>query len=499
MDEKKANAIERWENEGGATASGALDALSTPAVTRSPSQHRLGDPTESGFKTMRRPEEQLPAEIADWVTKPFARFFKIAVAAAAMLLVATAAALILANSGWSTQFSALWETPLGLSFGSFEFSRSVRHWINDGLMTLFFFVVALELKRELVLGELRHVRTAALSLAGALGGMLAPACLFLTLMHGRAGVNGWGTVTATDTAFALGCLALLGSRVPPSLRLYVLSLAIFDDVGAILVVAIGYGEAMNWAAFVAAALGLIIVASAARIGIRNIPVYFVFGMAIWLCFDASGVHPTVAGVALGLLTPTGRWVTNIRMRAILGRVLSRPQGEHARGESMERRQLQRASRAARESVSPVERLEQMLHPWVGFAILPIFALANAGVTFSGTSLNRPLFAAIVASFVLGKPIGVLGISYFAVRIGVAKRPPGLTWPLIAGGALLAGIGFTMALFIAGLALTPAEFDVAKLGILLASVISALAGTAALFCLTSKTRTAQRGSTAPATA
>jgi NhaA family Na+:H+ antiporter len=481
--ERTSTAIDRWEDEGGSMTSGATES----------STHRVDEQCTAGVPPLKRPpDEELPSEMADWITKPFARFFKIEVAAAVMLLIATVAALTVSNSGWAGPFAAFWETPVGLGFGEFEFARSLRHWINDGFMTLFFFVVALELKREIILGELRHVRTAALSLAGALGGMLAPAFTFLVLMRGQAGMNGWGTVTATDTAFAIGCLALLGSRIPPSLRLFILSLAIFDDVGAILVVAIGYGEAVNWAAFAAAALGLAVLAGAARVGIRSIPVYFVLGIGIWLCFDASGIHPTVAGVALGLMTPTRRWVSNLRMRAILGRVLSHSQGEHASGATIERQDLRQASTAARESSSPVERLEFMLHPWVGFVILPIFAFANAGVAFSGTDLMQPLSIAILVAFVLGKPAGVLSVSWLAVRLGLAARPPGLTWPLIVGGGLLTGIGFTMALFIAGLAFAPQQFADAKIGILLSSIISALAGIAVLFWLTSGRRKTHRG-------
>ncbi len=395
----------------------------------------------------------------------------------------TIAALVLANAGCSASFLAFWEMPLGLHFGAFQFARSLRHWINDGLMTLFFFVVALELKRELVLGELRHIRTAMLSLAGAIGGMIVPACVFLAVMRGQAGARGWGTVVATDTAFALGCLAVLGSRVPSTLRLFILSLAIFDDVGAILVVAIGYSDGVNWLSLAAAGIGIIVLTATAYIGIRSVMVYFAMGAAIWLCFDASGIHPTVAGVVLGLLTPTGRWVSNIRMRAILGRVLARSKGEHATGRSVERKELRQASRATRESVSPVERLEMMLHPWVGFAILPIFALANAGVSFSGTNLNQPLIWAIVMSLVVGKPIGVLAMSWLAVRAGFAVRPPSMSWALIAGGAILTGIGFTMSVFIAGLAFTPSQFDVARIAILLASAMCALFGILTLYGLT----------------
>jgi NhaA family Na+:H+ antiporter len=311
---------------------------------------------------MRQDKACLPSEIADSFTKPFVRFFKIEAAAGAILLLATLAALILSNSAWSTRFIAVWETPIGGHFGSFDFTRSLRHWINDVLMTPFFFVVALELKREFVLGELRNYRMAALSFAGALGGMLAPASLYLALMRGQPGVHGWGTVMTSDTAFIVGCLALLGSRIPPSLRLFLLSLAVFDDVGAILVVAVGYGDALNWGALAVVALLLAGVIGAGRIGIRSVPVYFLLGALIWLGFNASGIHPTIAGVILGLMTPTTRWVSDDRLRALFRRVLSYPRGEHWSGDNPDRRDLVQARIAATEVLSPLERLEMMLHP-----------------------------------------------------------------------------------------------------------------------------------------
>jgi NhaA family Na+:H+ antiporter len=424
--------------------------------------------------------------MADQFTKPFARFLKIKAATGGMLLLATFAALILSNSPWSTAFLAFWETPIGLHFGSLDFTRSLRYWINDGLMTLFFFVVALELKRALVLGKLRTLRVAALSFAGALGGMLVPACLYLALMNGLPGMHGWGTVVATDTAFVIGCLALLGSRIPSSLRLFLLSLAIFDDVGAILIVAVvGYGDALNWAALALVALGLAAVAGAARIGIRSAPIYFLLGGAIWLCFDASGIHPTLTGVVLGLMTSTHGWVSDKRLHSILGRVLSYPRGDHWSGDTTDRSDLRRAAIAATEALSPEERLEMTLHPWVGFVVMPIFAFANAGVTISGVDIAQPVFTAIFA----GKPIGVLTLSWLAVRLGLATRPLDLSWSLLAAGGLLTGIGFTMSLFIAGLAYTPTTLDAAKIGILTASVVSAAAGLLMLIWVTSRKRTA----------
>ncbi|HSS66148.1 MAG TPA: Na+/H+ antiporter NhaA [Gammaproteobacteria bacterium] len=437
---------------------------------------------------MEQDSASLPPEIADRFTRPFARFLKVEAAAGALLLLATFAALILSNSAWSTAFLAFWETPIGLHFGSLDFTRSLRHWINDALMTLFFFVVALELKRELILGELRNLRMAALSFAGALGGMLVPAALYLSLMTGQPGMHGWGTVMATDTAFVIGCLALFGSRIPPTLRLFLLSLAIFDDVGAILVVAIGYGDALNWGALALGLVGLAVVAGTARIGIRSVPVFFLLGGMIWLCFDASGVHPTIAGVVLGLMTPTRGWISDERLRAILGRVLSYPIGDRWSGDTTERRDLRRAGAAATEALSPVERLEMMLHPWVAFAIMPVFALANAGVAISGADFGQPVSVVIFAGLVFGKPIGVLTFSWLVMRLGLATRAPGLSWPLLAAGAFLTGIGFTMSLFIAGLAYAPAMLDAAKVGVLTGSVASAAAGVLMLAWLTTRKRT-----------
>ncbi len=443
--------------------------------------------TKEITEAMNNDDASFPPEMADRFVRPFAQFLKIEAAAGVVLLLATLTALALSNSAWSAPFLAFWETPIGLHLGSLDFTRSLRHWINDALMTLFFFVVALELKRELILGELRNLRMAALSFAGAFGGMLVPAAIYLAFMTGQPGIHGWGTVMATDTAFVIGCLALFGSRIPPTLRLFLLSLAIFDDVGAILVVAIGYGDAPNWSALALGLLGLAVVAGAARIGIRSIPVFFLFGGLIWLCFDASGIHPTIAGVLLGLMTPTHGWVSDERLRAMLGRVLSYPLGDHWSGDTIDRRDLRRVGAAARETLSPVERLEMMLHSWVAFAIMPIFALANAGVAMTGIHVGQPVSVAIFAALVFGKPIGVLVFSWVAIRFGLARRGHGLSWPFLAAGSFLTGIGFTMSLFIAGLAYTPAMLSAAKIGVLAGSVASAAVGLLMLAWLTTKGR------------
>jgi NhaA family Na+:H+ antiporter len=425
---------------------------------------------------------RLPAGLVDRLVKPFTRFLRIEAAAGSVLLLFTVAALVLSNSPWSHSFLGVWETPIGIRIGSVEFGRSLREWINDGSMTLFFFLVALELKRELVLGELKKPRMAALSVAGALGGMIVPAGLYLILQRGQPGATGWGTVMATDTAFVIGCLALVGSRIPQSLRVFMLSLAIVDDIGAILVVAIGYSSHIAWGALGLGAAGVVIVRAMTLVGVRSFLIYFLAGGLIWLAVDASGIHATITGVFLGLMTPARRWVSDERLYAILEKVIAHPASNEGSGATKDRRTLQAAEIAARETLSPVERLEIGLHPWVGFVIMPVFAFANAGLPLSLSDLSHSVIVAVFVGFVLGKPVGVLVFGWLAVRLGIAIRPPDLSWRMLAGGGLLAGIGFTMALFIAHLAFDASLIDSAKLGIFLASVVSAVAGLALLMSL-----------------
>jgi NhaA family Na+:H+ antiporter len=346
---------------------------------------------------------------------------------------------------------------------------------------LFFFLVALELKRELVLGELSNPRLAALSIAAALGGMAVPAGLYFLLQSGEPGVGGWGTVMATDTAFVIGCLAILGSRAPRSPRVFTISLAIVDDIGAVTAVAIGYSDRIEWGPLAAAALGFTAILALGRAGVRSVAAYAVAGLAVWLAVDASGVHATIAGVILGLMTPARRWVSDLRLYAILDQVVAHPAGDHGSGDTKDRETLQLAELAARESLSPVERLQVSLHPWVGFVVMPLFALANAGMPLSWGGFESSLTLAVFVGFAVGKPVGVLAFAWMTIRSGLAVRPPNLTWGLLAGGGFLAGIGFTMALFIADIAFDASLLDNAKLGILLGSICSAVAGLAILAC------------------
>lgn len=424
---------------------------------------------------------QLPKEHIDWVTRPVTRFLQIEASAGVVLLVFTVLAVSLANSPISEAFNHFWHLPIGINLGSIVFERTIHGWINDAVMTLFFFLIALELKRELVLGELRNPKLAILSIVAALGGMLVPALVYLFLQYGEPGQHGWGTVMATDTAFVIGCLALIGRDIPKSLRLFMLSLAVVDDIGAIIVVAVGYGSNINWLAIGLALIGFVFVRAMAFVGIRSIVLFFMMGGLVWLAVDASGIHPTVTGVILGLMTPTKKWVSDDHLHTIMDCVVAYPPGDHWSGDTPDRKVLRTAEAAAREALSPVERLEMLLHPWVGFVVMPLFAIANAGVTLSAENLTTSLTLAVFVGFVVGKPVGIFLFSWVAVKLRIALLPTDLTWRMVLGGGMLAGIGFTMALFIANLAYSPDQINAVKLGILAASIFSAVLGFVLLRC------------------
>jgi NhaA family Na+:H+ antiporter len=416
----------------------------------------------------------LPVEPIQFLVSPLARFLHVQAASGIVLVLATITALVLANSPAGARYQAFWDTPVVLTIGSFSLGHSVQEWINDGLMVIFFFVIGLEVKRELVLGELRDVRRAALPIAAALGGMVAPAGIYLALQHGQPGERGWGIPMATDIAFVVGCMALLGPRVPHGLRVMLLSLAIADDVGSILVIAIGYTAEIHWGAlFVGLALMAAVVVFT-RLGVRSSSFYTLLGILVWLAFLKSGVHTTIAGVLLGLLTPARTYLSKGTFGQLLEWARQVLEGDWEK-EPHRVEKVRRLQWAARETISPLEYLEQTLHPWVGFAIMPIFALANAGVPIQLDALGAPVSMAVMLGLLIGKPVGIVLLSWLAVRAGLAKLPDGVGWKAFVGAGCLAGIGFTMALFIAGLALTGPLLYTAKIGILSGSVLSAAVG------------------------
>jgi NhaA family Na+:H+ antiporter len=420
-------------------------------------------------------QDPLPREPIDRLIGPLERFLHVQAAGGIVLLGCAALALALANSPWQDAFLGFWQTELSVGIGPFELRHSLRHWINDALMAVFFFVIGLEVKREVAIGELRDPRRAALPVAAALGGMLAPAAIFLALQGNGPAAAGWGIPMATDIAFVVGCLALLGPRVPLSLRVLLLSLAIADDIGAIVVIAIGYTKGLDLGLLAVGLLGFAGIRALARLGVRSFLVYTVAGAGVWLAFHESGVHATIAGVVLGLLTPAKPQVSEGGLAEALARASEIFRGERSQLAHGRAAQIRRLRRVTREAISPLEYLEARLHPWVGFVIMPLFALANAGVPVSLGDFAHPVALAVAAGLVVGKPLGILAFSWLAIRTGLASRPPEIGWPLLVGAGSLAGIGFTMALFIAGLALEGELLDAAKIGTLGGSVVSAALG------------------------
>lgn len=410
----------------------------------------------------------------DRLLSPWQRFLRVEAASGILLLAATLASLLIANSPLCGAFARFWSLPVGVQFGSVVFHLSLRHLVNDGLMTIFFFVVGLEVKREMVSGELRTLRRAAFPVLAAIGGVLFPAGIYLFVLWGKPGAAGWGIPMATDIAFVVGCMALLGSRIPNGLRIALLSLAIVDDIVAILVIAFGYSQHLSWGWLLIGftALGAILLFQ--KLGVRRFFAYGMTGVFCWYAFHESGVHATIAGVLLGLITPVRRRVDGQWFWSAVARW--RERFESAGPESVLRlREVRAFRRAAQGAVSPLDYFIDVLHPWVSFGIMPLFAFANAGVEVHLGSFSSPLFLAVVLGLVLGKPAGIYLAGMGAVHAHLAELPDGVTRFHVWGGGVLSGIGFTMALFIASLALDGPLLEVAKAGILSASTLSAVAG------------------------
>jgi NhaA family Na+:H+ antiporter len=415
------------------------------------------------------------------LVRPFQQFFRTEAAGGVLLLVCALVALVWANTPWAASYFALWSTVVTAGFGSFEISKPLLLWINDGLMAIFFFVVGLEIKREVLMGELGSPRKAALALVAALGGMVVPALLYTAVNAGGEGAAGWGIPMATDIAFALGVLALLGRRAPLALKVFLTALAIIDDLGAVLVIAFFYTAQLElgYLAFGAGVLAALVILN--RSGVRRTAPYLVLGVALWLAFLKSGVHATIAGVLLAMTIPARRLLDDSAFLARGRELLDRFARDVKPGEGLPTADqadvLHALEDAAERLDTPLHRMEHALHGWVAFGIMPVFALANAGVALGGgLPLGSPVTLGVILGLFAGKQLGVTGFSWLAVRMGWAELPQGVSWRQLYGVSLLTGIGFTMSLFIANLAFdSPAVLDGAKVGILAASLIAGVAG------------------------
>jgi Na+:H+ antiporter, NhaA family len=410
------------------------------------------------------------------LSPPVRDFLGTEAGSAVVLLAAAVIALVWANSPWSGSYESFWTTTAGLHVGGSGIDLTLREWVNDGAMAVFFVVVGVEISREATSGELRDPRTVMVPALGALGGLLVPVLIYLAFNAGGPDAHGWGTVMSTDTAFLIGILALFGPACPDRLRLFLLTLAIVDDLGAITVMAVFYSGHVDVVALGVA--GLIVVAILVMRWLRvwRLLPYVVAGVALWVAIHASGVAPTLAGVLVGLLIP----VTVPRREHV--EAVTAYAGDLVDDTTAEREHL--AELAARAAIPTGDRLQRMLHPWSAFVVVPVFGLANAGVSFGGgvlqDALTSRLAIGIAVALVVGNAIGITGASTLAIRLGLGELPGRVRYGHLLGGAVLAGIGFTISLFVAGLAFhDPATLDRAKVGILAGSLVAAVAGSALL--------------------
>ena len=404
-------------------------------------------------------------------------FLRTEEASGVFLLGATVVALVWANSPLRDSYERLWSTVATVEVGGLDIGMDLQNWVNEGLMTLFFLVVALEVKREVTTGELRDPKTAALPAIAAIGGMVVPAGIYLFLNTGSDTAGGWGVPVATDIAFALGVLTLAASRAPVSLRSFLLTLAIVDDIGAILLIAIFYsgGLAPGWLAVAAAIIASVVLARLLRV--TSIVPYVLLGVALWIALYESGVHPTLAGVALGLMAPSVPLRRPPRAGAEARQTLH--EAEHQQDTEAEAYWIEMGG-MAKTAVSPLDRVETSLHPWTSRIVVPTFALANAGIEVSEAALSEtvtsPLGLGVVLGLVVGKPLGIGAAVWAATRARMGRLPDEVTSRMILGVAALAGVGFTVALFIGELAFSsPRDVETAKLAVLLASLLASVFG------------------------
>lgn len=412
--------------------------------------------------------------------KPLADFLHTEAAGGVVVVLAAVVAMIWANTPWSDSYESLWTRELGVRFATFVFEMDLRHWVNDGLMTIFFLVVGLEIKRELVEGELSDRRKAIAPVAGAIGGMVLPALFFLAWTLSTPEASGWGIPMATDIALAVGLLSLGGSRIPAGAKLFLLALAIVDDIGAILVIALFYRKGGNPALLLAslAIAGCAVVVR--RWGVRSYAVYVALGVGLWWTFHESGVHATLAGAIMGLLTPVRPHQTDDVID--VAELMDVSTLEHAAA----------TMQIARSSVSVVEWLEHKLHPWTSFAVVPIFALANAGVGVSASSLGdafqAPIMWGVMSGLVIGKPLGIVFATWLVVRSKIGSLPSDTNWRTLLPAALVGGVGFTVSLLISELAVNGPAVEQAKIGVILGSLVAGGLALSLAFRMPSKATT-----------
>ena len=444
----------------------------------------------AGIIDIPKPDRDQKPTAADRLLVPFHRFMRLDAAGGVLLIVCMLVAMVWANSGWAGSYAELFtQSKVTVGFGDWALSKPFILWINDLLMAVFFLLIGLEIKREVLVGELQSPKKAALPIAAAIGGMVVPASIYALVNMGHGSASGWGVPMATDIAFALGVLALLGSRVPITVRVFLTSLAIVDDLGALLVIALFYTESIGVGYLAKAAGVLVLMAGLNALGVRRVFVYLLLGLVVWYFVLKSGIHATIAGVLVAMTIPARKRVDQARFSEFVRSMVAyfdqdRPKNGEAWTTGAQQRAVFAIEDACHKVEIPVRRLEHKILPWVAFLILPVFALANAGVPLGaaeGSSLwsSRAMWG-VVLGLLIGKPLGVFGFALIAYKLGIGALPIGASWRHVFGAAWLAGIGFTMALFIANLAYTdPANLAAAKLGVLGASVVAAVVGLAIL--------------------
>ncbi|MBW2711762.1 MAG: Na+/H+ antiporter NhaA [Deltaproteobacteria bacterium] len=424
--------------------------------------------------------------VADQIFKPTQRFFRKEAASSILLIAATIMALIWINSSIGETYHSFWHTEVSFAFGHFHISKTLVHWINDGFMSLFFFTVGLEIKREILVGELATPKKALLPVIAALGGMIVPGLIYAALNIGLPTISGWGVPVATDIAFALGAVAVFGRRLPVGLRIFLAAFAIADDLGAVVIIAIFYTKEIVWSYLIISLFLILGLAVANFLWIRWTLVYAILGLAVWFFVLGSGIHPTIAGVIVSLFVPArGRYDTDNFLQNVRKITEKFECEDQSCGYSILLNQehmhaVQALELACHDVETPLQRLMHALHPWVAFLILPFFAMGNTGLTFHGIvfseMVSNTVITGIIFGLVFGKPLGVMLFSYVSVKTGIASLPQGVRWSHIFGGAMLGGIGFTMSLFLADLSFSePQILNYARIAILTGSIFSAVIG------------------------